>query len=139
MSIADNDTRLLLPLLGKVQRSRFRESRELRRDSFTGASALGYAFVIHERRLEGADVCNRCARLADAASSGSHKKVCSMQKVTAWTVLLLGTLLVIGGVPGLAEGVREGELAANLFRAVVLLVVVIGMVRARRQLRPRIS
>jgi uncharacterized membrane protein len=62
-----------------------------------------------------------------------------MKAMTAWTVLLLGALLVVGGVAGVFGGLRDGEMTATIFRLAILLIVAIGMARAARQLRPKTS
>lgn len=59
-----------------------------------------------------------------------------MTRVTAWTVLVLGGLFLVGGIFGAVVAVREGEDSTSpLLHALLLIVVVVGMLRAARKLR----
>lgn len=58
-----------------------------------------------------------------------------MDRLAAWVVLILGTLVLIGGVVGVFNGVRDHDLDAPLPRLLVMLLVVIAMRRAATKLR----
>ena len=58
-----------------------------------------------------------------------------MQRLAAWVVLVLGTLVLAGGVVGIVDGVREHDLQALLPRLLLLLLVVLAMRRAAPKAR----
>lgn len=59
-----------------------------------------------------------------------------MERVTAWVVLGLGTLVLLGGAVGVVRGLRDGDgVGAVLARLLVVLVVVLAMRRAARKVR----
>lgn len=59
-----------------------------------------------------------------------------MERVTAWVVLGLGTLVLLGGAVGVVRGLRDGDgVVAVLARLLVVLVVVLAMRRAARKVR----
>ena len=53
-----------------------------------------------------------------------------MERLAAWTVLVLGALVLIGGVVGLVDGVRGDGMGAPLPRLLLILLVVLAMRRA---------
>lgn len=58
-----------------------------------------------------------------------------MDRLAAWMVLVLGTLVLIGGVVGAVNGLRDDDLNAPLPRLLVMLVVVLAMRRAAPKVR----
>ena len=49
-------------------------------------------------------------------------------------VMVLGTLVLVGGVLGIVNGIREDDPTAPLPRLLVMLLVVLAMRRARSKL-----
>jgi hypothetical protein len=58
-----------------------------------------------------------------------------MDGLAAWVVLILGALLLVGGMVGAFNGVRDHDLDAPLRHLLVMLLVVIAMRRAATKLR----
>jgi hypothetical protein len=58
-----------------------------------------------------------------------------MSRLAAWVVLALGTLVLIGGVVGAVNGIRDHDLDAPLPRLLVMLLVVVAMRRAAPKAR----
>lgn len=58
-----------------------------------------------------------------------------MNRLAAWVVLVLGTLVLIGGVVGAVNGARVHDLDAPLPRLLVMLLVVVAMRRAAPKVR----
>ncbi len=56
-------------------------------------------------------------------------------RLAAWVVLALGTLVLIGGVVGAVNGIRDHDLDAPLPRLLVMLLVVVAMRRAAPKAR----
>ncbi len=61
----------------------------------------------------------------------------SVDRVAAWVVLALGSVLLVGGVVGTLIAVRENEPAGAAGRLTVMVLVAFGKRRAVRQLRKR--
>ncbi len=59
-----------------------------------------------------------------------------MDRLAAWVVLVLGTLVLIGGVVGVVNGVRDHDLDAPLPRLLVMVLVVLAMRKAAPRVRP---
>ena len=58
-----------------------------------------------------------------------------MDRLAAWMVVVLGTLVLIGGVVGAVNGLREDDLDAPFPRMLVMLLVVFAVRRAAPKLR----
>ena len=57
-----------------------------------------------------------------------------MNRAAAWVVIVLGTLVLVGGVLGIVNGIRDDDPTAPLPRLLVMLLVVLAMCRAKSQL-----
>ena len=60
--------------------------------------------------------------------------VAAMNRAAAWVVMVLGTLVLVGGVLGIVNGIRDDDPTAPLPRLLVMLLVVLAMRRAKSQL-----
>ena len=58
-----------------------------------------------------------------------------MVRFTAWVVLVLGALFVVGGILGAARMVDEGETGGAAVRLALVAVIALAMVRAGAMLR----
>jgi hypothetical protein len=54
-----------------------------------------------------------------------------MDRAAAWVIMVLGTLVLVGGVVGIVNGVRDDDPMALLPRLLVMLLVVLAMRRAK--------
>ena len=57
-----------------------------------------------------------------------------MNRAAAWVVLVLGTLVLVGGVLGMVNGIRDDDPTAPLPRLLVMLLAVLAMRRAKWKL-----
>lgn len=58
-----------------------------------------------------------------------------MDRSAAWVVLALGTLVLVGGVVGIVNGIRDDDPTALLPRLLIMLLVVLALRGARQKLR----
>ena len=58
----------------------------------------------------------------------------AMDRSAAWVVLALGTLVLIGGVVGIVNGIRDDDLRALVPRLLIIVLVVLAIRSARRKL-----
>jgi hypothetical protein len=58
-----------------------------------------------------------------------------IDRLAAWVLLVLGTLVLLGGSVGVVNGVRDHDLDAPLPRLLVILLVVVAMHRAASRAR----
>lgn len=58
----------------------------------------------------------------------------AMNRAAAWVVMVLGTLVLVGGVLGIVNGIRDDDPTAPLARLLVMLLVVLALRRAKSQL-----
>jgi len=59
-----------------------------------------------------------------------------MDRLAACVVLTLGAVVLLGGVLGVINGVRDNDLDSPLARLLVMVLVVVAMRRAATKLRP---
>lgn len=57
-----------------------------------------------------------------------------MDRAAAWVVMVLGTLVLIGGVVGIVNGIRDDDPTPLLLQVLVMLLVVLAMRHARAKL-----
>lgn len=54
----------------------------------------------------------------------------AVERLAARVVLVLGAMVLLGGVVGVANGIRDNEVVAPLLRLLLMLLVVLAMRRA---------
>ena len=58
-----------------------------------------------------------------------------MERIAAWVVVALGTVLIVGGIVGAVDAAREGDGSALVPRLLILALVAFGVARAVVRLR----